>query len=840
MIPAVVQGGDRAPGEGFLVLWLGGPGRWEPRVQALLDANGIRVEDSGLDVLVERACQRAPDLVVLTGAAASAPKGVVTQLAEKHPARSVPIVAIGPSESAKPKPRSRYGLVATLDREAEPDVLAKQIVQLLRGLSRRPAKWRIKASRSDIPTIAERFAKNARSGLLAARGAGAIAFDRSVGVAPPPEVLVTMLTSDIDYLTFYERPSGRIRVLDDAPYEDQTAPPLDGARVLVVDGDVGRAGRLAARVEAAGGQARAIGLDRTAIGAAKAIDPTLIVVGAHALSREDCEPLWTEPRFVDSSLLVLSDKAFEAPSALLLPPIADLASVELTLSRRLSEGSALAERLETLGTARWLKVLGRVPHDVTFRVFAAAGRGRVDLSGGRVRGAAFRPSDSRMAMLEGRAAVDALLGLPFGRVLAGDVEAIPKLEGSRGTRKTSVIGHVQSPEEGKPRPIVDTAKKGLVAEEVFLHTPDRTAKPAERLLPSEPVRAPTTRPPEGQRTSDVPMQDLGDDEDFEMPTRNYTADAIAELQAELRSAAKVSESEPPPRAPTSSPAPPRPSPRPPPRSEPPPQKAPAEARPAEKAKPERVEPAPIAKLPAPRARPEPIAEATPAASSKGTWWFAAGIVLALGVGGYAAYQLSMEAPPPLHAEGPSPIVPGPPDRPVAETPPASEDGTGPAEPIAPVEATDPPPDDEPLEPEVETTEPEVEPGEIQVPPPNATAEGMIEQAIDAARRSAFPESETFARQALAIDPHNPTAAYRLAVALYRQQRHDEALDWARRSAEWDDGNPRARSLQGDLYMRTGRFETALTAYRAALDVEPNYGPATRGIERLRARGLDVD
>ncbi len=829
MIPAAVTGGDRAPGEGFLVLWLGGPGRWEPRVQALLDAAGVKVEDSGLDVLLDRANQRAPDLVVLTGAAASAPKGVVARLAEMHPARSVPLVAIGPTESAKPKPKSRYGLVASLDRDAEPDALAKQLVQLLRGLSRRPAKWRIKAGRADIPTIAERFTRNARSGLLAAPGAGAIAFDRTTGVSPPPEVLVTALRQEVDHLTFHERPPGRVRILEAAPHEDQTAPPLVGARVLVIDGDPTRAGRVAARIEAAGGQARAIGLDKTAIGAAKALDPTLVVVGAHALSKEACEPLWTEPRLVDASLLVLSETAFDASAALLLPTIADLCSIELAIARRLVEGGAVAERLETLGTARWLKVLGRVPHDVTFRVFSAAGRGRVDLSGGRVRGAAFRPSDSRMAMLEGRAAVDALLGLPFGRVLAGEPDALRQLEGVRGTRKTSVIGQVATPEEGVPRPIVEVSKKGLVAEEVFLHTPDRTTTPAERLLPSQPVRPPTTRPPVA-RTSDVPMQDLGDDDDFEMPTRNYTADAIAELQAELRSAAMVPEAareerrRSSPLPPRPSPTPPRPSPAPPPPSDPP-------ARASKSSD-------PIAALPKPLARALPPEPAKPAAGSQSTWWFAAGAALAVGVAAYAAWQLSAEDPAP-RAEAPPPRPPAPTPGPAVPAPAAPE---APAEPpppevapdVAPV-AVDVPPDT----PEAEEA-PAIEPGAIQLPTPDATAEGLIEEAIEAARRSAFPESEMHARQALAIDPHNPTAAYRLAVALYRQQRHDEALDWARRSAEWDEREPRARSLMGDLYMRTGRFETALTAYRAALEVEPNYGPATRGIERLRARGVAVD
>ncbi|MCB9596774.1 MAG: tetratricopeptide repeat protein [Sandaracinaceae bacterium] len=835
-MPSAVQGGDRAPGEGFVVLWLGGPGRWEPEVQRLLDAEGVRVEDSGLDVLVERASQRAPDLIVLTGAAASSPRAIVTRLAESHPSRSVPVIAIGPSEGARPKPKSRFGLVATLDREASADTLSKQILQLLRGLSRRPAKWRIKAGRTEILAIAERFSRNARSGLLTTRGAGAIAFDRSVGVAPPPEVLVSSLAGrDIDHLTFHERPPGRIRILEEAPHEDQTSPPLEGARIVVIDRDSARAGRLAARIEGAGGQARAVELDRLAVAAAKSLDPTVIVVGAHGLARSACEALWTEPRLVDASLLVLSDAAFDAPPALLLAPLADLCALEISIRKRLTNEEAIAERLETLGTARWLKVLGRMEHDVTFRVFAAAGRGRVDIAAGRVHGAAFRPSDTRMAMIEGRAAIDALLALPFGRVLAGPPEALAQLEGARASRKMSVIGEVAPTPESKPPGAAPVAQpRGLIAAEVVLRTPDRTAKPAHRSEPVIPRREVTTQPPPPgpdapSRPSGAPISDLADDEDFEMPTRNYTADAIAELQAELRTAAKVSEAptEPPPkrRAKSSPPAAAT-------RSDPPPSRVSSRPPP---------EPRPVvAALPEPLASPPPVAPAAAPASSGNTVWFALGVVVAIAAGGYAAWQLSVDdTPSPPVAERPTPTpdpepTPEPPPDVVAEPDPIPD-------PDPPPEELEGDPEEEPVvEPDPEPVrEPEVpiEPGEIQLPPEGATVEQLIAQAVEAARRSDYPQSEVHARQALAESPHNADAAYRLAVALYRQQRPDEALEWAQRAAEWDPESPRAHALQGDVYMRTGRFQTALTAYRAALAIEASFGPAERGLERLRARGV---
>ncbi|MBX3269961.1 MAG: hypothetical protein KF729_06850 [Sandaracinaceae bacterium] len=830
---------DRAPGEGFLVLWLGGPGAWEPRVHGRLGAAGVRVEGVGLDVLVERACGRAPDLVVLTGAAADAPRDIVARLAAKHPAGAIPVIAIGAPERARPKPRSHYGLVASLDRDTEPDTLAKQIVALLRGLSRRPAKWRIKAGRADLAAVTERFTKNARSGLLVAPGAGAIAFDHEAGVAPPPEVLLTALASrELEHLTLHERPPGRVRLLDEVPPEDQTAPPLAGTRVVVIDADLGRAGRLAQRIEAAGAQARAVELDRGAIAAARSLDPTAIVVSAHGLARAACEPLWSEPRLADAALLVASERALSLPAAQLLPCIAERCAVEVALRARLAKGESLAERLETLGTARWLKVLGKIPGDVTLRVYAAAGRGRVDLSGGRVRGAAFRPSDGRMAGIDGRAAIDALMALPFGRVLAGSAEGIGRLEGVRSARRTSIIGEIgETPAERVARP---RTGKGLVAEEVFLHAPDRTGKPADSFAPERARREPTTHPPPG-----VPIDGLGDDDDdFDLPTRNYTADAMAELQAELRSAAKLSERAPEPprrRVPSEPPAPltPRP-PAPAPRAEeslfdPTPPRPTSSAPPAARSDPPARAPASVRPLPPPLAG-GPAPDAAPSARRNAPW-FAAGVAVALLAGGYAAWRLSAE--PTAPALGAPTATPAP-ARPPGEARPAPEDDR-PSEGTTSPEPVD---DDalgaEPPEPAGEDAQEdhEVEPGAIRLPPEDATVDELLAQAAAAQRRAHFTAAETYARQALAIAPAHAGAAYRLALSLHRQRRYEEALSWTERADEWDPADPRASALRGDVYMRMGRFMSAAGAYRAALEVEPNFGPAQRGLERLRARGVE--
>jgi tetratricopeptide (TPR) repeat protein len=124
--------------------------------------------------------------------------------------------------------------------------------------------------------------------------------------------------------------------------------------------------------------------------------------------------------------------------------------------------------------------------------------------------------------------------------------------------------------------------------------------------------------------------------------------------------------------------------------------------------------------------------------------------------------------------------------------------------------------------------------------PGSDVPSLIEQSWAAARERDYPRSETLARQALSMSPQNPRAAYRLAVALYRQQQLDEALTWAERAAEWDPEDPLPISLQGDVHMRRGRFHHAARAYQSALEVEPHFGPAERQLDRLRERGVVQD
>ncbi|HJL17648.1 MAG TPA: hypothetical protein RMH99_18435, partial [Sandaracinaceae bacterium LLY-WYZ-13_1] len=544
---------DRAPGEGFLVLWVGGRDPREAGVQQRLRDEGVVVEEVALDGLVARTNRRAPDLVVLAGMAARAPDAFVRDLVRTEPGASVPVVTLGPSDAARPKATSRFGLVARLDAAEEPEQTGKRLSMLLRGLSRRSPRWRVKVALEELPSLARRMAVAGRCGLLASAEGGALAIDATGAVGPEPGLLVASLTGTLEpELALHERPPGRVRVLREAPGAPSRQTSLEGARVLLIDEDAERAQRLAARLQAAGAQTRATGIVSQAIHAGRGLDPTAVVVQAGALIERPLAPLWNDPRLAVASLLVLDGGALEADPSALLGEVARRCAPELTLRRRLVRREALAERLETLGPTRWLKVLGQCRHEVTFRLYAADGRGRVDLADGKIQGATFRPSDPRSAVVEGRAAVETLLGLRFGRVLAGPPGELGKLEGMRRRRRQSVVGRiVPTPPSGVHR------KKGLVTEEVVasrsgaprivVPKPGGVAVPPPRSITASPEprpprssrptpAAPSSTPPRAGPPA-VPLGDLADDED--VPTRSYSAAHASALQEQLRQSAKA-------------------------------------------------------------------------------------------------------------------------------------------------------------------------------------------------------------------------------------------------------------------------------------------------------------
>lgn len=797
---------ERAPGDGYLVLWAGSTEIAERDAQVELRRAGVRVETAAPEELVARTNARAPDLVVLGGELGSDPEPLIRELASTSPGAAVPVLALVASERASPRPRSRYGLVARFDRSLEAAALASRISALLSGLSARAPVWRVSARPGNLAPLATRFASSGRSGILAIEG-GAIAVEAPGAIAPGELTVPDPGGGGERSLTayFHERPAGRVRTTASGGADGS----LEGARVLVIDDELERRESVTRRLEAAGAQVRATGLVAQAVHASRALDPAVIVIAAPALQSSTLAPVWNEPRLAAASLLVLDGAELESDG--LVGAVAAMAEPELALGRRMRDAQALAERLETLGPARWLKLLGPCTHDVTLRVFAAAGRARVDLAGGRIRGASFRPRADGSAVVDGRAAVDALMTLQFGRVLAGPPDALAALEGVSAKRKPSVVGRIEpTPASGIRR------NRGLVSKEVVVQHTDRSSPPsttpAITKRPSEtPRRPPAETLPEAESAPAVAIADLAEGNDHE--TSNYAPETLEALRAELKSKSGSRSDE--------APAPP----------------VEVDGAPEPAPEPKEIPSAPVEK-PIVTTPLTPVSE-TPLARPKrrsNAPWFVAAIALALGAGGWAAWRLNaVPSAGPAHSTVP----------PAASEPQRREPTVEPAAVVGEDATADPPPGEPSPAPAVASAEPERaspedEPVEADEPaaPPSADPDDLIEQARQAARDGDYARSEVLSRQALELSPRNPKAGYRLAVALFRLDRDREAIAQCETTSRWDPEDPLPLALLGDIHGRRGRFTRAARAYRRALEADPDFAPAQRALERLAARGIE--
>jgi hypothetical protein len=841
---------DRAPGEGFLVLWTGEREIAERDTQVELRRAGLRVEVVEPDELVRQAVLRAPDLVVLAGAAADDADRHAAALAAQPAAASLPIVALVRSPAGAPRAQARFGVVSRLERELAPATLAAHLRRVLNDLASRPSAWRVRVPGGDVLGAARRLATSGRCGLLVLEGPeAAVAVDADGAVAPE---LPARAGATIEGV-FHERRPGSVRVLGrEGRGTGRLAASLEGLRVVVVDDDEHRRHATVRGFERAGAQVRATGA--SGLPTTRSTDPGVIVIAASDLV--GATPLWNDARLRAAGLLVLERDLGHVGPGDVLAEVGRLADAELSLARRLRAGDALAERLETLGPGRWLRLLGRCDHPVTLRVFGAAGRARVDLAGGRVRGASFHRADDS-AVDDPRAAIDALMSMPFGRVLAGPVHAIDALEGTAG-RKASVVGSVAQPE---PR------ARGLVAEEVVVHRTDATR--ARKSGRSEAERSDEVSQPkamlasETTRSSLVPLGDLAEDD--EIATNAYAPEVLQELKAKL-DPAKTARRDSTPGRRDETPAkggrhdevawrdetPVRPAPVAVEGVVTPTSRRAVDPRPAAEAAADAAveKPAP-ATLPRPPAVP---AEAVPARRSKRAGLaYGAGVVVALGIGAWAAWRLpgGDEAPAPRVERAPVEAEPTAADEPTP-TAPATETDSAPAqvEAIAAV-AVEPAVAPQAVaeaeagaaEPAATEAEAAVAPAPMEAPaadeavePPPAAApagggfDALLAEAIRLAQAGDYVRSEAVSREALALSPRDARAGYRLAVALFRQRRLEEAYATARDVSEWDRQHAPSVALMADIHARRGRFGEAARVYRLALEREPRFSPAQRGLE----------
>jgi tetratricopeptide (TPR) repeat protein len=87
------------------------------------------------------------------------------------------------------------------------------------------------------------------------------------------------------------------------------------------------------------------------------------------------------------------------------------------------------------------------------------------------------------------------------------------------------------------------------------------------------------------------------------------------------------------------------------------------------------------------------------------------------------------------------------------------------------------------------------------------------------------DCEKTVNRAMALDPDDPATLYVLGLLRYRQERLDEALDALSRSAKLNDKKASTQNFLGCVLADKGLRPQAETAFRKALQLEPDYSDA---------------
>jgi tetratricopeptide (TPR) repeat protein len=89
----------------------------------------------------------------------------------------------------------------------------------------------------------------------------------------------------------------------------------------------------------------------------------------------------------------------------------------------------------------------------------------------------------------------------------------------------------------------------------------------------------------------------------------------------------------------------------------------------------------------------------------------------------------------------------------------------------------------------------------------------------------FPECEKTVTHAVSLDPDDPKSLYMLGILRYHQERLDDAFDALSRSAQANPTNAATQNYLGVVLGEKGQRPAAETAFRKALQVDPDYADA---------------
>jgi tetratricopeptide (TPR) repeat protein/DNA-binding NarL/FixJ family response regulator len=473
------------------------------------------------DKAVETAVVAAPDLIVLTGAAAAeGGSKLLGELTARPETSSIPVALVQDDTSLDLRLRAfRSGAAAILPKKASVDELASKIAELAHEIPGRSDEALGELGEVTLEELVRTLGSELRSGILSVGGAGNEEAVRLVlGSGRPLAKLIEefvqktrahVVRAEPLRYEFDARAGGTVQLLDaDSAQAPAASIELDGLRVVLADDNTGRADAVAGELRRHGAEVIVSDLAPSEVRFAqmRQADPGVLLIGEEHIQAEGYElvrRMRRDTRLRWTSLLVvrwdeLLKDTSSAPVERLATSLKNIGEPEANLREQAEANSGLDARLEMVGPARSLRSLSQSSYGWRVTVTNPRLWAELDLANGLVVGAVARTADGERSF-EGAEALAALLQLSSGRLQIDHVEHPAR------ANVMATVDMALSIADGEAPPIMPSIPAGPPSSPAPFVPPPA---PAPAFVESEPP--PSVRPQRlEQLPSDALFADLG-------------------------------------------------------------------------------------------------------------------------------------------------------------------------------------------------------------------------------------------------------------------------------------------------------------------------------------------